>query len=187
MKEVIYTSRLKLRKFTKTDVSDLYEYLKNININCFMEMKVESLEQCQESLKNRISDPLYFVIELNETGKVIGEIFSDAITTNEFGGPKDTFSLCWMMNDNYQKKGYMQEAAVAYIDYLFNECGARRVFAYTEDYNISCQKLLGKLGFRQEGVYKEFVSFVNDSEGNPLYENTYEYAILKKEWKSLDK
>lgn len=187
MREVIHTNRLKLRKFIKSDASDLYDYLKNININCFMEMKVESLEQCQESLKNRISNPLYFAIELNETGKVIGEIFSEAMTTNEFGGPKDTYSLCWMLNDNYQKKGYMQEAAVAYIDYLFNECGARRLFAYTEDYNISCQKLLEKLGFRQEGFYKEYVSFVNDSEGNPVYENTYEYAILKKEWKSLDK
>ena len=29
----------------------------------------------------------------------------------------------------------------------------------------------------------EFVSFVNDSEGNPIYENTIQYAILEKEWK----
>ena len=62
--------------------------------------------------------------------------------------------------------------------------GARRVYAYTEDYNLSCQKLLEKLGFRREGLYKEFVSFVNDELGNPVYENTYEYAVLKKEWKS---
>ncbi len=80
----------------------------------------------------------------------------------------------------------MKEAATAYIDYLFKECNARRIFAYTEDYNISCQRLLEKLGFRQEGFYKEFVSFVNDADGNPVYENTYEYAILKKEWKMLD-
>ena len=50
------------------------------------------------------------------------------------------------------------------------------------DNNIPCQKLSEKLGMRQEGLFKEFVSFINDSEGMPIYENTYQYAILKKEW-----
>ena len=31
----------------------------------------------------------------------------------------------------------------------------------------------------------EFVSFVNDAQGNPIYENTMQYAILKKEWKTF--
>jgi len=38
-------------------------------------------------------------------------------------------------------------------------------------------------GARQEGLFKEFVSFINDENGNPVYENTYQYAILKREWK----
>ena len=29
-------------------------------------------------------------------------------------------------------------------------------------------------------------SFVNDPDGTPGYENTYEYAILKKEWKNKE-
>ena len=28
----------------------------------------------------------------------------------------------------------------------------------------------------------EFVSIVNDADGNPIYENTMQWAILKKEW-----
>ena len=35
---------------------------------------------------------------------------------------------------------------------------------------------------RQEGLFLEFVSFVNFPNGTPKYENTYQYAILKKEW-----
>jgi hypothetical protein len=35
---------------------------------------------------------------------------------------------------------------------------------------------------RREGMHLEFVSFVNDKNGAPLYENTIVYAILKKEW-----
>lgn len=40
-----------------------------------------------------------------------------------------------------------------------------------------------RLAMRREGIFREFVSFVNDAEGNPIYENTMQYAILKKEWK----
>ena len=35
---------------------------------------------------------------------------------------------------------------------------------------------------RHEGLFLEFVSFVKDSAGNPVYENTMQYAILKREW-----
>lgn len=35
---------------------------------------------------------------------------------------------------------------------------------------------------RKEGLFKEFVSFINVKDGNLIYENTYQYAILKKEW-----
>lgn len=71
-----------------------------------------------------------------------------------------------------------------FFDYLFKEKQARRIYAYTEDYNIPSQKLCKKLGMRQEGLFKEFVSFVNDDKGNPVYENTIQWAILKKEWLS---
>ncbi|WP_316189595.1 hypothetical protein [Bradyrhizobium sp. SZCCHNS1054] len=39
---------------------------------------------------------------------------------------------------------------------------------------------------RREGVFIEFVSFTNDDAGNPIYENTVQYAILRREWMSGD-
>ena len=77
---------------------------------------------------------------------------------------------------------YAYEAAYAYFEYLFSQKGARRIYTYTEDYNLSCQHLCEKLGMRCEGMFMEFVSFINDAKGNPIYENTIQYAILKKEW-----
>ena len=35
---------------------------------------------------------------------------------------------------------------------------------------------------RREGLFLEFISFVNNPDGSPRYENTVQYAILKKEW-----
>lgn len=60
----------------------------------------------------------------------------------------------------------------------------RRIYAYVEDYNLSSQRLCEKLGMRREGLFKEFVSFVNDEDGVPIYENTMQYAMLKKEWRN---
>lgn len=48
--------------------------------------------------------------------------------------------------------------------------------------NFPSQKLCERLGMRREGLFVEFISFVNNSDGTPHYENTYQYAILKKEW-----
>lgn len=69
-------------------------------------------------------------------------------------------------------------------NYLFTQKGTRRIYLYTEEDNLSCQRLSEKLGMRKEGVFREFVTFVNDEKGDPLYETTLQYAILKKEWQS---
>ena len=32
--------------------------------------------------------------------------------------------------------------------------------------------------------FREFMTFVNDVDGNPIYENTIQWAILKWEWEA---
>ena len=138
-------------------------------------------------MKKRVNETeYYFAIVLKESNKVIGEIdaFPERGEPHDTASPLDTFSPCWMLNGEYQGKGYAYEAAHAFFDYLFSEKGARRIYAYTEDYNLSSQHLCEKLGMRREGLFVEFVSFVSNPDGTPLYEDTVQYAILKKEWKS---
>lgn len=181
--KMIETERLILRPFRKSDAEDLYEYLRAPEMNCFACMKIKDLKQAEEEAEKRSKEgDLYLAVELKESGKVIGEIFSYAEGTDPDSEVRDNYSPCWMLHSAYQGKGFGYEAAYAYIDFLFREKDARRVYMYTEDNNIPCQKLCEKLGARQEGLFKEFVSFVKDENGDPIYENTYQYAILKKEW-----
>lgn len=185
---MIETKRLILRPFNIGDVADVYEYLHVPMVHCFENMKTSSLEEAERAVLERTEDSeYYFAIVLKESGKVIGEIFSHPEGAERPGANCDTFSPCWMLNPEYHGKGYAFEAAHAYFDFLFNEKGARRLYAYTEDYNKASQNLCEKLGMRREGFYLEFISFVNDENGVPIYENTYEYAILHKEWKTLNK
>lgn len=181
----IETERLILRPFYESDAEDVLEYLREPSVNCFANMKLNSLEEAKNELKKRVGETeYYFAIVLKKSDKVIGEIeaYPEHGEPHDTSSPLDTFSPCWMLNNDYQKKGYAYEAAYAFFDYLFQRKGARRIYAYTEDYNLSSQHLCEKLGMRQEGIFKEFVSFVNNPDGTPRYENTVQYAILKKEW-----
>ena len=81
----------------------------------------------------------------------------------------------------------------------FLETDAADVYEYLKEPAVNCfagmklhsldeakaemKKRLGeKLGMRREGLFLEFISFVNSPDGTPRYENTVQYAILKKEW-----
>lgn len=183
---IIETERLILRLFSESDAEDVFEYLKKPAVNCFASMKLNSLAEAKAEMKKRIGETeYYFAIVLKNNNKVIGEIYAypERGEPHDTTSPLDTFSPCWMLNSIYQGKGYAYEAAYAFFDYLFQEKGARRIYAYTEDYNLSSRHLCEKLGMRREGFFKEFVSFVNNPDGTPHYENTVQYAILKKEWK----
>ena len=182
---MIETERLILRPFVERDAEDIFEYLKEPMVNCFACMKLNTLEEAKAEAAKREQETEYlFAIVLKETGKVIGEISAHPEThaPHEEGAVLDTFSPCWMLNEDYHGKGYAYEAAYAFFEYLFFKKGARRIYAYTEDYNLPSQHLCEKLGMRREGMFMEFVSFINDDNGNPVYENTIQYAILKKEW-----
>ena len=182
---ILETARLILRPFTVDDANDVYEYLKEPMLNCFTEMKLESLEKARAEMEKRTEETkFYFAIVLKEANKVIGEIdaYPEPANPHNPESASDTFSPCWMLNRAYHGKGYAYEAAYAFFDYLFKEKGARRIYAYTEDYNVSSQRLCEKLCMRREGVFKEFISFVNNPDGTPFYENTIQYALLKKEW-----
>lgn len=184
---MIETERLILRPFLEDDAADVFEYLAEPMVNCFASMKLNSLEEARVEIKERAAETeYYFAIVLKDTGKVIGEIeaYPEHAEPNDKDDSSslDTFSPCWMLHKAYHGKGYAYEAARAFFDYLFREKGARRIYAYTEDYNISSQCLCEKLGMRREGLFMEFISFVSNPDGTPHYENTYQYAILKKEW-----
>ena len=181
---LIETERLLLRPFLEQDAADVYEYLKDPAV-CFTCMRVNSIDEAKEEVKKRVGETeYYFAIVLKDGGKVIGEIsaYPEASDPHGENAVRDTFSPCWMLNEKYHRKGYAYEAAHAFFDYLFSQKGARRIYAYTEDYNIASQRLCEKLGMRREGLFLEFVSFVANPDGTPKYENTMQYAILQKEW-----
>ena len=187
----IETKRLLLRPFRESDAADVLEYLSGPLPHCFTGLKIDSLEEARAEVVKRGEDTEYcFAIVLKETGRVIGEIDAEP---SDYLPPmlrsretppafRDTFTPSLILNASHQGSGYAYEATCALFDYLFTRKGVRRIYSYVDDYNACSRHLCEKLGMRREGLFRSFVSFVDDADGNPVYENTIQYAVLKHEW-----
>ncbi|WP_373233101.1 GNAT family N-acetyltransferase [Cohnella sp.] len=171
----IETNRLVLRNFSLADAPGLLEYSTNPRVSCFLDGKLSTLEEAVSEVQNRSGDDSHIAVCLKDGDSLIGDLFC-------MKEEPDTFNVGWNFNAKYEGKGYASESAEALLEYLFMQKEARRLYAYVEDDNFRSQKLCEKLGMRKEGCMMEFVSFTNNEDGTPKYENTNLYALLKKEW-----
>tara|TARA_R110002020_G_scaffold10417_7_gene40061 strand:- start:1338 stop:1892 length:555 start_codon:yes stop_codon:yes gene_type:complete len=176
--QIIETERLILRAFREGDAADLLAYLRAPTATCFLSLRLSNLAEAEIEVGKRARDEGSVAICLKQTGQVIGDLFGAGGEDEEDA----TASVGWNLNPQFGGQGYACEAARALFGHLFGAKGFRRLYAYVEDHNIASQRLCEKLGMRKEGVFIEFVSFTNDDAGNPIYENTMQYAILRREW-----
>lgn len=174
----IETPRLFLRRFRPEDSNALLEILACPRASCFEDEKLSGPEEALESAQWRSDAPhgTQVAIFLKENSKMIGYLFGQV-------EEQDTWSVGWNFNSTFEGKGYAMEAVRAYLNYLFTEIGARRIYAYAAADNARSLRLCERLGMRREGVLKEFVSFIKDCGGNDIYEDICVYAILSKEWR----
>lgn len=169
------TERLVIRRFKEEDWKDLYEYLSDEEVVRYEPYQVFSIEASQNEAKSRAESPAFLAVCLKENNKLIGNIY---FAKQEF----KTWEIGYVFNRRYQGQGYATEAAKAVIAYGFNTRGARRIVAMCNPLNTASWRLLERLGMRREGHLKQNIYFKKDEKGNPIWSDTYEYAILKEEY-----
>lgn len=174
----ITTKRLLLRAFQPDDWKDLYEYLSDVEVVRYEPYEAYNEEQAKEEAIQRTSDEAFVAVCLRDSGKLIGNLYFSR-------GDFDTWELGYVFNKTYHGKGYAFESANALLDYSFCKLGARRIVAMCNPDNISSWKLLDRLHMRREGHLLKNISFKTDTNGDPIWLDTFEYAILKEEWDSL--
>lgn len=176
--ETITSSRLILRPFAQRDAADYFEYMQEPVASCFLSQTLTSLKDAEQDVAKRSTDEQSIAVCLRATGKLIGDLFAEP--------EDDTFSVGWNFNPGFGGKGYACEAVAEMFAHLFTVRAARRLYAYVEETNLRSRRLCERLGMRQEGVFQEFTSFRNDENGVPIYENTMQFALLRREWLSQD-
>ena len=67
---ILETKRLILRPFKEGDEIDVFEYLEEPAVNCFIDMKLDSITEAREEVIKRSSQTeYYFAIMLKESGR----------------------------------------------------------------------------------------------------------------------
>jgi len=169
------SSRLVIREFHIKDADGLLDFLANPHVNCFVDEKLNSRDEAVAYMFKQENGTMHYAVALKDTDEIIGEVYAQYETDNTYG-------IAWQVNQRFKGKGYAYEMATAFLNHLFNRVGARRIYGYVEDDNVRSRRLCERLGMRLEGCMREFISFVNNADGTPLYENTCIYAILRQEW-----
>jgi len=169
------TERLLIRRFTSEDGEALFEYLSREAVVRYEPYGVFTREQAQAEAERRAGDPNFLAVCLRDSGRLIGNLY---LAPGDF----ETWELGYVFHDGYQGRGYATEAARAVTDELFESGKARRIVAMCNPENTASWRLLERLGMRREGHLRENIWFCKDSDGLPIWKDTYAYAILRSEW-----
>lgn len=168
------TARLIIRPFTPADAPDLHAYLSREQVVRYEPYPPFTREQAEEEAIRRANDPSFLAVVLKETGRVIGNVWFAP-------GEWETWELGYVFHDDYWGRGYASEACHAVLKDAFAR-GIRRVIAMCNPENTASWRLLERLGMRREGHLKQNIWFFRDEKGMPIWQDTYEYAILREEF-----
>ena len=166
----IETNRLIIRNFELKDEKDLCEYmLQRVNAE-FERYEGFTEEHAKDEIEYRSQSDEFYAIELKESNKVIGNIY---LGKRDFNSRE----LGYVLNENYQNKGYGSEAAKEVVKYFLKN-GVHRIFAECCPDNTPSWKLVEKIGMKREAHFRKNFAPRKDEKGNPIYWDTYVYALL---------
>ncbi|MGD6875037.1 GNAT family N-acetyltransferase [Bacillus infantis] len=171
------TERLFLRKPIAGDTEFIYQLFSDERIceflydeepfTCLAEAEefVESYSNPEERLYNR------WMLVKKEDGRPIGTCgFHCWDRTNHIA------EIGYDLWHEYWGQGYMNEALKGAIGHGFSRMGLNRINAYVAIENKASSRLLEKLGFVNEGTYRDKHLF------RGKYYDHYSYSLLKKDW-----
>lgn len=168
---ILETERLILRRFVPQDLQDLFAYLSDAEVVRFEPYRPMSLKETAENLRWRISTDEMIAVVLKSNCKLIGNIY---LGKRDF----EALELGYVFHRDFWGRGFAREACTAMIQHAFAG-GTHRIFAECDVQNVSSWKLLESLGFERSGHLKQNVYFWKDENGNPIWKDTYIYALLQ--------
>lgn len=177
----IETDRLIIRRFSCNDWMDLYEYLSQEQVVKYEPYDVLSDLDCKREVALRSRNEAFLAVCLKDNNKLIGNIYFSRQDPKEYAN----WEIGYVFNPKYYGKGYATESCRAVIDNGFKNLKVRRIVAMCNPDNKSSWKLLERLKMRREGHLLKNIYFKMNEKGEPIWNDTYEYAILIDEWEKI--
>lgn len=178
----LYTKRLILRDFKRSDFQAIHSYASNIENLKYMiwgpnteEDTIGFIENCINSRK-RIPRLNYdFAIVNKSIRKVIGGC--GIYLNQEF----NEGMIGWILHKDYWKQGYTPEAGKALLKFGFEELNLHRIYAKCNAENYGSYRVMEKCGMRREAHFiKNRYGRVGNHE---KWYDEYYYAMLEEDWR----
>ncbi len=170
----IQTDRLIVRPFRPDDWRDLFDYLSLPEIYAFEPGEPIDAAQARAVAVERSNGRAFWAVERRADRRMIGHLYFAPVEPAELR----TYELGYIFNPAYQRQGYATEAARAFVDHAFAEMGVHRVVANCNPANVASWRVLEKIGFVREGHLRQNIFFRSDTDGRPMWQDTFEYARL---------
>ncbi|GKX30892.1 ribosomal-protein-serine acetyltransferase [Vallitalea longa] len=177
---VLETDRLFIRRFCPEDWSDMYDYLSQEQVVKYEPYNVLSKEECKQLAIARSDNKAFWAVCLKVNNKLIGNVYFQQQKPEEFL----TWEIGYVFNPTYYKKGYATEACKRVMKYGFENLGVHRIIGKCNPENTSSWRLLERLMMRKEGYFKKIAFFSKSDNGQPIWHDCYQYAILDEEFLS---
>jgi ribosomal-protein-alanine N-acetyltransferase len=175
---VLETERLQLRRMTMDDAGFYLKHFSDpgiVSMSAFEAPKdmaaaiAELREYCVDIFTNDAG--IRWGITLRNDPNLIGTLGFYKWVKNARHA-----EIGYDLDGTYRRQGIMTEALTAALDYIFNKVELNRVQALTDPTNTPSVRLLDKLGFRQEGVLRDYTYF------RGKYLNDLLFSLLRREW-----
>lgn len=172
------TERLILRRFVIEDATAMYEnWATEDEVTKFLTWPTHASVDVtkmllEEWINNYENEDFYnWVIEIKETGEVIGNISVVELQENIEGAV-----IGYCMGTKWWGKEIMPEAGRAVIKYLFGEVGFHRIASNHDKNNPKSGRVMQKIGMTYEGTLRS-AGFCNQGVIDVVW-----YSILKEEF-----
>jgi ribosomal-protein-alanine N-acetyltransferase len=148
---------VKLEPVSMSGLEDFHEY--SILPGLYEHLEYAPFRTIEDSRKylekliqrSSASDAQYWFICLPGSGKVVGSIGLHSLDPR-----RATVEVGYGVSPAYWGRGIFTAACTTLLEHVFQELGLHRVVARTSTANVASIKGLEKLGFRQEGVMRDY-------------------------------
>lgn len=176
----LYTERLVLRRMTQDDADEFFYLRTSPKMRTYSHRAPDASVDVVRALIDKINttidngEGINWAISLKEDPKLIGVISFWRIFKEQHRA-----EMGYTLHHDYQRKGIMNEAAAAILEYGFKTLNLHTVEARVNPENLPSIRVLERNGFVKEGHFKEDVYY------NGKYQDTGVYSLLNPYHKGL--
>lgn len=175
------TDRLILRDWKRSEWRDAHTYAQDAEVSKFMIWGPNSEKETKEFVNNAVDHASIrprrsFELAMfhRESDRIIGGCGMQIV-----GAEAATGMIGYVLNREFWGQGITSEASRRLLRFGFEDLKLHRIYATCDTENIGSARVLEKCGMRKEA------HFVQDMFIKGRWRDTFLFAILKEEWRTL--